>query len=278
MRLTLPVGPSGIIQDSGSGSMTCTKAPGSFALPDPLRNLPGPTKPALAPAMHPVGHTLTPPENCPGGSTAPSEGSPQLCALSPTRHLQEQGVGPVPRPLSGGLDVDQGTTAYLMPGIYWIGGGGLSVPTGGSIFTVAADGRQGIGSSSTWGGGVLIYNSKLPASAGGPINLNGSGAYMKLKPYHADSTDPTSIFNDIVIFQDRTVTQGVTLNGAASVTEVQGIVYVPGGQIKLNGNGGFLTLDQVIADNYLIDGGGGRIDVLHGVGVDAVIVAAGLVD
>jgi len=269
----------GIIQDSGSGSMTCTKAPGSFALPDPLRNLPGPTKPALAPAMHPVGHTLTPPKNCPGGSPAPSEGSPQLCALSPTRTYKNKAWVLFPGLYPGGLAVDQGTTAYLMPGIYWIGGGGLSVATGGSIFTVAAeaDAKASV-SSSTWGGGVLIYNSKLPASAGGPIDLNGSAAYMKLKPYHVASTDPTSIFNNIVIFQDRTVTQGVTLNGAASVTEVQGIVYVPGGQIKLNGNGGFLTLDQVIADNYLIDGGGGRIDVLHGVGVDAVIVAAGLVD
>lgn len=124
----------------------------------------------------------------------------------------------------------------------------------------------------------MIYNSKLPASAAGPIDLNGSAANMKLKPYHVDPPDPTSIFNDIVIFQDRTVSQSVTLNGAASNTQVNGIVYVPAGQIKLNGNGGFLTLDQVIADNYLIDGGGGRIDVLHGVGVDAVIVAAGLVD
>ena len=124
----------------------------------------------------------------------------------------------------------------------------------------------------------MIYNSKLPASAGGPITLDGSGAYIKLKAYHAVAPDPTSIYNNIVIFQDRTVTSTVTLNGAASVTQVEGIVYVPAAQIKLNGNGGFLTLDQVIADNYLIDGGGGRIDVLHGVGVDAVIVAAGLVD
>jgi hypothetical protein len=270
----------GIIQDSGaSGSMTCTKAPGSFALPDPLRNLPAPTKPGLAPAMHPIGHTLAPPKNCPGGSPAPSEGSPQKCSLSPTGTYKNKAWVLFPGLYPGGLDVDQGTTAYLLPGIYWIGGGGLAVANGGSIFTVAAeaDANASIGSS-TWGGGVLIFNSKLPASAGGPIDLNGSAATMKLKPYHVDVTDPTSIFNDIVIFQDRTVTATVTLNGSASITQVNGIVYVPGGLIKLNGNGGTLILDQVIADTYLIDGGGGRIDVLHGAGVDAVIVAAGLVD
>ncbi len=34
---------AGSIQDQGSGSMTCAKTPNSFALPDPLRNLPAPT-------------------------------------------------------------------------------------------------------------------------------------------------------------------------------------------------------------------------------------------
>ena len=80
---------------------------------------------------------------------------------------------------------------------------------------------------------------------------------MKLKPYHVASTDPTSIFNNIVIFQDRTVTQGVTLNGAASVTEVQGIVRPWRSRSNSMGTAAPLTLDQVIADNYLIDGGGG---------------------
>ena len=59
---------------------------------------------------------------------------------------------------------------------------------------------------------------------------------------------------------------------------VMGIVYVPGAQIKLIGNGGTLILDQVIADTYDINGDGGTIKVLRGEGVDAVIVAAGLVD
>jgi Putative Flp pilus-assembly TadE/G-like len=269
----------GLIQDQGSGSMTCTQVPNSFALPDPLRNLPAPPKPALASAMHPIGHTMTPPANCPGGTPAPSESSPRLCALSPTGAYKNKAWVLFPGLYPGGLDVDQGTTAYLMPGIYWIGGGGLAVATNGSIFTVGAetDAKPTIGAS-TWGGGVLIYNSKLPGSAGGPIDLNGSAATMKLKPFHVDPPNTLNIYNDIVIFQDRTVTATVTLNGASSTTFVNGIVYVPGGQVKLNGNGGFLTVDQIIADTYLIDGGGGRIDVLHGLGLDAVIVAAGLVD
>ena len=70
----------------------------------------------------------------------------------------------------------------------------------------------------------------------------------------------------------------VTLNGSDSSTTVEGIVYVPGVQVKLNGNGGTLIVDQVIADTYDINGDGGTIKVLRNKGVDAVITAAGLVD
>jgi len=39
-----------------------------------------------------------------------------------------------------------------------------------------------------------------------------------------------------------------------------------------------LIVDQIIADTYDINGNGGTIKVMRGTGVDAVIVAAGLVD
>ena len=77
------------------------------------------------------------------------------------------------------------------------------------------------------------------------------------------STDPNAIYNHIVIFQDRTVTTTVTLNGSASTTQVEGIIYVPAGQVKLNGNGGTLIVDQVIADTFDINGNGGTIKVLR---------------
>ena len=89
---------------------------------------------------------------------------------------------------------------------------------------------------------------------------------------------PGFIAGEDVIFQDRTVTLPVTLNGSASSTIVEGIIYVPAAQIKLNGNGGTLIVDQVIANTFDINGNGGTIKVLHGKGLDAVITAAGLVD
>jgi hypothetical protein len=56
------------------------------------------------------------------------------------------------------------------------------------------------------------------------------------------------------------------------------MIYVPKGGVQLNGNGGTLIVDQVIADNYTINGGGGTLKVLARTGFDSIISAAGLVD
>jgi len=272
----------GEIQDQGSGSMTCTAAPNSFALPDPLRNLPAPAQPALPTTpMVQVGHSKAIPDYCPGASPkSPSLTQPMPCDVG-GNGASYAGLSWILYPgiYPNGLDVTNGATAYLMPGIYWIGGGGMNVRNGGSIVTIGTetDGTANV-ADSTWGGGVLIYNSQLPSIPGDAIDLNGSGATMKLKPFEASAGDPLEIYNDIVIFQDRTLTTSVTLNGSLSVTEVGGLIYVPEGQVKLNGNGGTLIVDQIIAGTYLIDGGGGTIKVLAEAGFEATITAAGLVD
>ncbi len=275
----------GEIVDQGSGFMTCAAAENSFALPDPLRNLPAPVKPALpTPAMVQVGHTNAIPDNCPGAtpaSKAPSETVPKLCKIPSGGSPANVAWILYPGLYPGGLEVDKNRIVYLMPGIYWIGGGGLIVKGGASIVTIEeeADANANV-ALATWGGGVLIYNSKLPVSGGaaGEFHLNGSGAVMKLKAFNVPVGNPLDIYNDIVIFQDRTVTTPVTLNGSSSGTEVTGVIYVPDGQIKLNGNGGTLIVDQIIAGTYDIMGNGGTIKVLHNVGFDSVIVAAGLVE
>ena len=284
----------GQLLDQGSGSMTCNVAQGSFALPDPLRNLPAPAKPALAPQMLYVGGGVgpaSPPKHCPGrtGPFAPNESSPSMCRLgSPAGTYGDLEWVLYPGLYPGGLEVSAGTTAYLMPGIYWIGGGGVDIGGGGSIVTIGTetDARPIVADApcaaaltpATLCGGVMIYNSKLPTAAAGPIILNSSGATMKLAAFNVPTSDPDFIYKDIVIFQDRTVTTPITLNGSSSSTVVEGIIYVPGGQVKLNGNGGTLIVDQVIANTFDINGNGGTIKVLRGTGVDAVIVAAGLVE
>lgn len=284
----------GEVQDQGSGSMTCVVAEGSFALPDPLRNLPAPLKPSLptksmTAAFSLAGDpptTMGVPKNCPGGSPAPSETNPAVCKLAPTGGYSGTAWTLYPGLYPGGLEVTSDTTAYLTPGVYWIGGGGLRVATGGSIRTIAADATPDV-ETPEWGGGVLIYNSQLLDQYGnvilaaGPIVLDGSAATMQLKAMHATEPDPNVIYNNMVIFQDRNVVitgYSVTLNGSASGTQVEGLIYAPSGDVKLNGNGGSLELDQVIANTYMIDGNGGQIEILRRTGFDAVLVAAGLVE
>jgi hypothetical protein len=283
----------GSIQDRGSGSMTCAQDPYSFALPDPLRDLAAPAKPALAPAMKEwltgalVPTTPAPanvPKNCPGRTDtwAPSETAARTCVLglgSDAGRVWVLSPGLYP----GGLDVKGGSTLYLLPGIYWIGGGGFQVAGDSSIISVDSETDRaravctvGATPPCTGGGGVLIYNSQLPTSPAGPISLGGSGATLSLMPYaypFGDSTIP------LVIFQDRTVNATVTLNGSNSTaTDVRGLIYVPAGQVKVNGASSAVTIDQVIADTFMINGSGGTINVLRENGVDAIVSAVGLVE
>ena len=182
-----------------------------------------------------------------------------------------------------------------MPGIYWIGGGGVDVGGGGSIVSIGAvtdatsrrqhrSMRDGVTTAALCGG-VMIYNSKLPTAPGGRSSSTRTPRTMKLASLDVPTTDPDAIYQDIVIFQDRTVTTSVTLNGSSSSTIVEGIIYVPGGQMKLNGNGGTLIVDQIIANTFDINGNGGTIKVLreqgrrrghHGRGARGLTPASGM--
>jgi hypothetical protein len=278
-----------LIQDVGSGFMTCSQQPNSFALPDPLRKLPAPAKPPLATAMKEVvagvvvNAPATMPKDCPGatGGNAPSETSPVTCVLGQGGTQANRSWILYPGLYPGGLDLKGGVTAFLMPGIYWIGGGGFQAAGDVSVISVESETNRSAavcttGSFCTGGGGVLIYNSKLGNKAAGPIGLGGSGATLSLMPFDYSFGDSTI---DLVIFQDRTVPLTVTLNGSSSqATQVRGIVYVPLGEVKVNGSDSAFTMDQVIADTFYISGSGGTVNVLRETGVDAEISGVGLVE
>jgi hypothetical protein len=292
---------AGAIQNQGSGTMTCSQAPGSFALPDPLGDLSAPTKPALAAPLQKIGHTKAIEPRCPGASPPPVETQANGCDLAGngggsrgTAWLLSPGLYPA------GLTIDNEARAYLLPGIYWIGGGGLAVNGDASLVTVdslaTATSLNGMpvttpacwaptGNCKTlWnsnGGGVLFYNSKLPTKAGGPIDIGGGGGVLFVKAlFDPVSTppDPNEIYNNMSVFQDRTVTSTVVFNGSNADAEVAGIVYVPAGGVQVNGSSSAFTMDQVIADWFKVNGSTGTIHVLKRVGVDAIVTAAGLVD
>lgn len=286
----------GELQDQGSGTLNCTVEKYSFALPDPLVDLPAPVKPGLAAALKTVEAGVvnnTPagvPNYCPGASDAsrqPSEANPNPCVLGQGTVAGVSQAGRTwilsPGLYPGGLSLKGGVTAFLLPGIYWIGGGGFSATNDASVISVNSEADRtravctiGATPPCTGGGGILIYNSKLPNSPAGAISLGGGGATLSLMPY--DYPFGTSTI-DLVIFQDRTVTLTVTLNGSdAQAAEVRGIVYVPAGDVKVNGSNSVFSMDQVIAYTFLINGSGGTVNILHEAGVDAIISAVGLVE
>lgn len=294
---------AGTIQDQGTGTMTCARAENSFALPDPLRNLPAPAKPGLAPTVQRIGHTKAIEPHCPGATGAgnvPTETQTTGCDIAGnggssrgTAWLLSPGLYPA------GLTIDNQARAYLLPGIYWIGGGGLQVNGDASLISVdslatATSMNSGftianvksIWNTGSQGGGVMIYNSKLPTSAGGTMDIGGGGGFLLVKAFFdpvSTPPDANEIYNNISIFQDRTVDTTVKLNGSDAYGELAGIIYVPAPNcpvscVTINGSTSEFVVDQIIADTFKINGSGGTIRILRRVSVDAVIIAAGLVD
>jgi hypothetical protein len=119
----------------------------------------------------------------------------------------------------------------LMPGIYYMQGGGFST-SGGIDLT---------------GSGVMIYNA--PAHSSEQVKLTGSGN-LTLSP-------PTSgTYKGIAIFQDRTSTAIVAITGNGSMN-LTGTIYAPKAEVDLTGNGGSnVTGSQIIANNMTVTGNG----------------------
>jgi len=146
-----------------------------------------------------------------------------------------------------------------------------------------------VGGTTAGTGGILIFNTEAyeftdECAAGigtnaqciGPIRLNGGTADVNLQPL-----DDGSEWDGMVIFQDRDFNidgKDVQINGGDSTLEVAGTIYVPAGDVEVNGNAGTIILDQVIAWTFKVNGNGGTIEVLYRSGVQAHVSGVGLVE
>jgi hypothetical protein len=123
----------------------------------------------------------------------------------------------------GGIYITSNAKVTLQPGVYILNGGGLQM-----------DGNSGLK-----GDGVMIYNTG--GAAAGPISLHGGGGL--------NLTAPTSgIYQGLSFFQDRAVTQAVSLQGSSN-SSVSGMVYAPGAAVLVSGSGSSLT--QLLGGSYI---------------------------
>jgi hypothetical protein len=276
----------GEIQTSGGAVNNCTSAPaGVLVSGDPLRDLLPPPNPGLpAPVQALDGGPI--PAGCPGGSSPATEASPATCSFTKgnaTTGMAGKHYRIFPGEYPGGIAIDR-STVYMDPGIYWIGGGGISIKNNGTTNAGQLISKDpGDNAGLTPSGGVLIYDSidPLPASGCtgvgcfGPITLNGgNGAALALRPIQ------TGNYKGMVIFVDRSVPPGTTtidLNGAGSSLDITGTMYSATGTVKLNGDASSVLSTQVICYNFQLNGNGAAFTLNYNPGDLFHVTGVGLV-
>lgn len=278
--VTVPSGACNVvggIKDAGrKGTFDCLHNEKSHAIPDPLLGLPDPVMPALAPSMIQLEGSMDIPSGCPGSDTPATLEAPETCQFTSSYAGTTWRLFPGTYP--GGLKL-QGGTFYLEPGIYYIAGGGVDVTgTGTTTTSVNPGGTNGPQ------GGVMFFNTAIAsgakdtvASAIGRITLNGASADVSLHPL-----DNGSAHQDLIVYQDRRHNASgddVTINGSDSNMHLRGLVYVPAGDVKVNGSGGTLLMDSVIASTFVVTGStGSQIQALNNADYGLSLHAAGLVE
>jgi Putative Flp pilus-assembly TadE/G-like len=260
----------GDIRDGGgTGGFDCIQNEGAPEVPDPLVGLPVPAVPALPLPMAKLSGSGSIPDGCPGSGTPATLAAPRMCQFQSSYAGSTWRI--YPGLYAGGLKL-QGGTFYFEPGIYYIAGGGVDL-TGSGTTTLSVDAGGTTGPT----GGVMFYNTEVTGSAVGPITMNGSSANIQLMPL-----DLGLQYDGLIIWQDRSIDingDDVTINGGSSDMVVRGTIYVPFGDVKVNGGSGTLTMDQVIANTYVVFGApGSLIKVLKEEFFRFKLLAAGLVE
>jgi hypothetical protein len=174
---------------------------GQLRTPDPLATLPAPDP-----------------------TTMPVQSTSSLHITESTPVVLQPGV------YKGGIQITSGGSVTLMPGIYYLEGGGFAAA----------------GTGSLTGAGVMLYNA--PVGTDDTISLSGNGT-MNLTP-------PTSgTYQGMAIFQARSpanVPISLTGNGGAILL---GTVYAPTSPVTVTANASATIGSQFICDTLTATGG-----------------------
>ena len=133
----------------------------------------------------------------------------------------------------GGISLSGNASAVLLPGIYYLKGGGFSMSGNGSLTAP----------------GVMFYND--PGSSGGAISITGNGSVTISPPL-------SGTYKGISVFQNRTATTSVSITGNGGMNMI-GTLYVPHARLNVSGNGSnnivgsqYISYDLSVSGNGLV--------------------------
>ena len=272
----------GYIDVANNATNNCTTQPaGVLVSGDPLRNLPPPAQPGAPLPVQTIGTPGTIPSGCPGGSNPATNANPNTCSFTANPNAGTFRLHPGNYP--GGIRTSK-ATLYLSPGIYWLGGGGLTIASGGAVISKALGDDTGMAPS----GGVLIYNSIDPLPTTG---CTGDGCYGGISIGGGGSgPDPTlalrpiesGLYKNMVIFVDRTVPPGggvdIDMNGAQANLSVTGTIYAPTASLRFNGSETDNLSAQVICYDFTVNGSGAAFTIDYNPGNLFHVTGTGLVE
>jgi hypothetical protein len=264
---------------AATGTMNCgTVTAGAPVVADPLAGLAGPAIGSAAVpnppgAMVVTGAHLgsnTAPNGCPGSSSPSTAGSPTGCDVNFNR---DKVVWIYPGVYYGGLKIRQTSsllTVYMAPGIYYMAGGGFEITGQPTVRTVDAATLL-TPFPTTYGGGVLVYNTQTPSSAIKPINF-GNTQNVALKGY------TLAPYANMLLWQDRNASSqpAMAIEGSSTMT-LSGTIYLPRADFIFTGNGGTEILySEVICDEFEM-GGNGNVTITYDPNTAIKINGIGLV-
>jgi len=152
--------------------------------------------------------------------------------ISTTKYSVSAGQVLSPGVYSGGISISSQPGVTMLPGIYYIKGGGFQMSGSNSTLT---------------GNGVMIYNAPGDDGKTGDITITG-GALVTLTP-------PTSgVYYGMTLFQDRTVTTAkITLAGESNFN-VTGTIYAAKAHVEVTGGSGARLASQYVSDTLTVTG------------------------